>query len=326
MTAPDISLLHQYFDRDRSGGVGYEEFLRAVRGRLSPVRKQLVKKIFDVLDKIGGERGYLTIDSIKDIYSVSKHPAVVAGKMTKEEALQEFLNAFESAEGNRDGKVTLDEWVRYYEEVSVSIDSDDYFGTMMSTTWSHLKQKMPDGSKVPALKFTPRADVDLLEKQLRKSIYEKTPPNTNTRRTAELAFKALDTDGSGGVTLDEFIKALERFGMHVAGMRQGLGGLPRDTVQALFNKYDSDGSGNISYKEFTDALFANEEPKAQELKDKPRSLTGKTCYKDNEWLKGSNGIFEGIFNGGASQNAGYPRPPSTPGIGGNFNRRIGHLG
>lgn len=97
--------------------------------------------------RIGGERGYLTIDSIKDIYSVSKHPAVVAGKMTKEEALQEFLNAFESAEGNRDGKVTLDEWVRYYEEVSVSIDSDDYFGTMMSTTWSHLKQKMPDGSK-----------------------------------------------------------------------------------------------------------------------------------------------------------------------------------
>jgi len=91
--------------------------------------------------------------------------------------------------------VTLDEWVRHYEEVSVSIDSDDYFGQMMTTTWSHLKQKMPDGSKVhgglvwtqskatslsssgslcllqvPALKFTPRADVDLLEKQLRKSI------------------------------------------------------------------------------------------------------------------------------------------------------------
>jgi len=296
-----------------------------VRGRLSPVRKQLVKKIFDVLDKIGGERGFLTIDNIKDIYSTSKHPAVMAGKMTKEEALQEFLNSFEGTEGNRDGKVTLDEWVRHYEEVSVSIDSDDYFGTMMSTTWSHLKQKMPDGSKVPALKFTPRADVDLLEKQLRKSIYEKTPPNTNTRRTAELAFKALDTDGSGGVNLDEFIKALERFGMHVAGIRQGLGGLPRDTVQALFNKYDADGSGAISYKEFTEALFANEEPKVQTQKEQPKSLTGKTCYKDNEWLKGSNGIFEGIF-GGEKSGAGYPRPPATPGIGGNFNRRIGQLG
>ena len=51
---------------------------------------------------------------------------------------------------------------------------------------------------------------------------EKTPPNTNTRRTAELAFKALDTDGSGGVNLDEFIKALERFGMHVCECRPPL--------------------------------------------------------------------------------------------------------
>ena len=98
--------------------------------------------------RIGGERGYLTIDNIKDIYSTSKHPAVMAGKMTKEEALGEFLNSFEGTEGNRDGKVTLDEWVRHYEEVSCSIDTDDYFGAMMSSTWSHLKQKMPDGSKV----------------------------------------------------------------------------------------------------------------------------------------------------------------------------------
>ena len=222
--------------------------------------------------------------------------------------------------------MTLDEWVRHYEEVSASIDSDDYFGQMMATTWSHLKQKMPDGTKVPAVKFTPRADVNLLEDKLRKSIYEKTPPNTNQRRTSELAFKALDTDGSGGVNLDEFIKALERFGMHVQGMRPGVGGLPRDVVQALFNKYDTDGSGSISYSEFTDALFAEEDPKAQESADgPPKSLTGKTCYKDNEWLKGSNGIFEGIFGGPAVPREKL-RPPSGPGIGGNFNRRIGQMG
>ena len=51
LTAEDIQVLHRYFDRDHSGGVSYDEFLRAVRGRLSPVRKQVVKKIFDVLDK-----------------------------------------------------------------------------------------------------------------------------------------------------------------------------------------------------------------------------------------------------------------------------------
>jgi hypothetical protein len=145
------------------------------------------------------------------------------------------------------------------------------------------------------------------------------------QRTAELAFKALDANNSGGVDIDEFIKALERFGMHVVGMRKGVGGLPRETVQALFNKYDADGSGNISYKEFTDALFVLEEPPAQASNTEHKSLTGKACYKDNEWLKGSNGIFDGIFGGGSSVPK-VPRPPTGPGIGGNFNRRIGQLG
>ena len=47
----DMKIIFVHFDRDRSGGISYDEFLRAVRGRLSPVRKQIVKKIFDVLDK-----------------------------------------------------------------------------------------------------------------------------------------------------------------------------------------------------------------------------------------------------------------------------------
>ena len=37
----------------------------------------------------------------------------------------------------------------------------------------------------------------------------------------------------------------------VAGMRKGIGGLPRDTVQALFNKYDADGSGARAEEEGT---------------------------------------------------------------------------
>ena len=108
------------------------------------------------------------------------------------------------------------------------------------------------------------------------------------------------------------------------GMRPGVGGLPEDTVQALFNKYDADGSGTLSYNEFSNALFADEDPLGT-TNEEHKSLTGKTCYKDNEWLKGSNGIFDGIFGGGSSE-VKKLRPPSGPGIGGNFNRRIGQMG
>lgn len=51
LSPSDVSILLKYFDKDGSGSVGYEEFLRALRGRLNPTRKHLVKKIFDVLDK-----------------------------------------------------------------------------------------------------------------------------------------------------------------------------------------------------------------------------------------------------------------------------------
>ena len=51
LNSQEIGILYRFFDRDHSGGISYNEFLRVVRGRLSPVRKQIVKKIFDVLDK-----------------------------------------------------------------------------------------------------------------------------------------------------------------------------------------------------------------------------------------------------------------------------------
>lgn len=131
LSPADRELLFAAFDRDRSGEIAYEEFLRELRGRLSPVRRQLVRRVFDILDRMGGSRGFITTDGIKDVYSTSKHPKVIAGQMSKQEALEEFLGMFEGKGGNRDGKVTLQEWTEYHEELSASVDSDDYFGAMM---------------------------------------------------------------------------------------------------------------------------------------------------------------------------------------------------
>jgi hypothetical protein len=46
-------------------------------------------------------------------------------------------------------------------------------------------------------------------------------------------------------------------------------------------------------QEFALALFKDEEPTAQQRANIPQRPT-LACYKDNEWLKGSNGIFDGI--------------------------------
>jgi hypothetical protein len=53
----------------------------------------------------------------------------------------EFLETFEThhniKSGSRaDGRVTLDEWVEYYSNVSASIDNDEYFHLMMNNAWN----------------------------------------------------------------------------------------------------------------------------------------------------------------------------------------------
>ena len=53
----------------------------------------------------------------------------------------DFIETFETHHNlrtreSRDGKVTLQEFIEYYANVSVSIDSDEYFQLMMKNSWN----------------------------------------------------------------------------------------------------------------------------------------------------------------------------------------------
>ena len=70
-----------------------------------------------------------------------------------------------------------------------------------------------------------------------------------TRAKAEsrlnAAFRALDADGSGDVTLDEFVLALERSGIDVEARGNGPGGLPMPVVRSLFQRYATSGGVDV---------------------------------------------------------------------------------
>ena len=72
-----------------------------------------------------------------------------AGKKTEDEVLGEFLDTFEDHfcdmkghEDARDGVISMDEWLEYYNNASMSIDDDEYFVLMMTNAWNL------DGKKV----------------------------------------------------------------------------------------------------------------------------------------------------------------------------------
>jgi len=132
LTKDQLLQLFNWFDTDGNGSIGYEEFLEGVRGEMNDVRRGLVMLAFDVMDKDGN--GFLEPDDVVSSYNAKKHPEVLAGKKTENEVLTEFLDTFDVG-GEKDGKVTKNEFCNYYKNISASIDRDDYFELMIRNAW-----------------------------------------------------------------------------------------------------------------------------------------------------------------------------------------------
>ena len=126
----DIGVLFSAFDINRDGTIQYDEFLRVIRGDLNDYRRNLVERAFRKLDRDGS--GIVEVSDLVGVYNGKKHPAVMEGRKTEEQVLGEFLETFEMhhnvMSGNEsDHRVTFDEFVEYYTNISASIDDDMYF-------------------------------------------------------------------------------------------------------------------------------------------------------------------------------------------------------
>lgn len=141
LTGKQCEVAFGVFDRDGSGAISYDEFLRSIRGSMNPTRVAVCKKAYKIMDS--NNSGTLDINDIRQTYNAKQHPDVKSGKKTEEDILNEFLDTFEDHfcdmkghADSRDGKVTMEEWLEYYNNVSMSIDRDDYFQLMMNNTWN----------------------------------------------------------------------------------------------------------------------------------------------------------------------------------------------
>lgn len=141
MNDKQIVAVFDMFDRDGSGDVSYDEFLRMIRGEMNEFRVAIAKKAFVIMDK--DKSGKLDINDIRQNFNAKEHPDVKSGKKKEDEILGEFLDTFEDhfadvkgQEDSRDGIINMMEWIEYYNNVSMSVDDDQYFEAMMNSAWN----------------------------------------------------------------------------------------------------------------------------------------------------------------------------------------------
>ena len=71
----------------------------------------------------------MTTEDIIGVYDVSLDPNFIAGKKTKHALIDEFLSNFES------GFISRRDFFEYYEDISISLGSEEAFVKMLESTW-----------------------------------------------------------------------------------------------------------------------------------------------------------------------------------------------
>ena len=132
MSESDLRQLFEYFDVDSSGSIDFEEFIQGVRDPMSENRVRLVNMAFDIIDKDGS--GEVDGTEVASMFDASKHPEVLSRRKSAAQVLKEFLDTFDVG-GVKDGKVTREEFINYYANISASIDNEEYFELMIRNAW-----------------------------------------------------------------------------------------------------------------------------------------------------------------------------------------------
>ena len=140
----EIKELFLAFTKEETTKVNYDEFIRILRGELNPNRKELVEKVFKSLNEENKEG--LSIEEIFGLYNPEGSFEFLYLKESKENAKKIFEETFNENHiylNGVEGKiklVDLDEFIDYYESVSLMIQDEEVFRDIILKSWNLFKE------------------------------------------------------------------------------------------------------------------------------------------------------------------------------------------
>ena len=253
-----LKMVFGNFDSENIGEIDYDEFIRTLRGEMNEFRQNLVQNVFDKLDiKKSGE---ISFKELNNKYNATNHPDVISGKISEEEALKEFIDTFQETYNYLCGTetnniVTIEEFLEYYENVSMTIDEDDYFEYLLNNVWNlGLDIKYKNEIKKPDIEEN--AQEEQINEQLKEDLNAKKEQSlikfiNEIRKLGSTSlislmrlFKLNDINNTKDLEFYEFSKSLHEFETELSD----------EEISNLFSYFDKDNTGVINYLNFINAI------------------------------------------------------------------------
>lgn len=139
MCASDAERLFAVFDESGDGQISFDEFLTALCGSLNSLRRRLVNEAFDKLDANGN--GTLELEEVKNNFDPTRHPDVIAGIKSPEQARFGFFEMFTSFHNannqfSGDKSVSRKEFQEYHQFMNESFERDVEFKNFLVGVWN----------------------------------------------------------------------------------------------------------------------------------------------------------------------------------------------
>jgi len=127
----DAADLAYVADLDGIGCANVEKLLSFLGTPLSPQRAAVVRDVFRRLD--ADRDGLVSVQELLDRFVPGRHPDVEAGLKNGREVLFEFQAALSNL--SKGGRLSAPNFLRFYEEISAGIASDQYFTHFVRSVW-----------------------------------------------------------------------------------------------------------------------------------------------------------------------------------------------
>lgn len=179
--------------------------------------------------------GCISTEQLFEHYDVSSNSDFMAGRLTKEQIFQSFVDGL-SFDGKAVSQVRkCQEWCFYHRDLSLSIVDDEYFVRMCEAIW---------GVQESATATVKRTDLETITATIRRKMLDLSTSTQSAEFVMRAVYREFDRQNSGVMTSEQLQAMLLKLQVAVE----------QRYLDALLARFDRRGDGCIEFEEFISYL------------------------------------------------------------------------